>query len=376
MTCRKSDIACYRSLSIMLDLECLYSLVLSFACEVPRSPLPVLGVFYFAFLVRKSRSQQKEAGSNNRPLSLTYQAFEHHWNQPQYPLLQKIRTLSSISGSYIMWNLFSYVASVHSLLSAPAKRVIISDEEKALQDGYIQAAAEEDLLVVSPYTRRPHLLDLTNLTKSQTYLAKALTRLSPLTHAYATVPYVKAFNWDVVFGSLAAAVKADGFSWTEQFFFIVVFRSQVPPSTDRSHLAELDKKAHMEAMASGGLFKYWFGVPDHDGRNLATCGCPLIAVLESVLTLWEAFGDDVRTLLRAVAEKATKRLCVQPSTCTPSGISSASSWSSATMPSNGILSPGQTERKSCRLLFQLLHLHCSMTWIRFHPKGTLKTCRH
>ncbi|KAI4138171.1 MAG: hypothetical protein L6R39_006933 [Caloplaca ligustica] len=170
-----------------------------------------------------------------------------------------------------MWNLFSYVASVHSLLSAPAKRVIISDEEKALQDGYIQAAAEEDLLVVSPYTRRPHLLDLTNLTKSQTYLAKALTRLSPLTHAYATVPYVKAFNWDVVFGSLAAAVKADGFSWTEQFFFIVVFRSQVPPSTDRSHLAELDKKAHMEAMASGGLFKYWFGVPDHDGRNLATC---------------------------------------------------------------------------------------------------------
>ncbi|KAL8675282.1 MAG: hypothetical protein Q9224_007476 [Gallowayella concinna] len=134
-----------------------------------------------------------------------------------------------------------------------------------------QAIAADDLLVVSPYTSRAHLLDLNLLNHAQILLAKALTILSPSTHAYATSPYINSFNWDAVFRLLAAKVKAEGFAWREQFFYVIIFRSQVPASTDRGDLAALDVKAHAEAMASGGLLKYWFGTPNADGRNLATC---------------------------------------------------------------------------------------------------------
>ncbi|KAL8866891.1 MAG: hypothetical protein Q9174_006016, partial [Haloplaca sp. 1 TL-2023] len=134
------------------------------------------------------------------------------------------------------------------------------------------AALSSDLLVVSPYTDPAHLLNLAALTQAQVLLARALSLLSPTTTAYATVPYASAFNWDAVFYWLAAAAKADSFAWKEQDFYIVIFRSQVPASTDRSHLAALDKRAHAEAMqGTNGLLKYWFGVPDSDGRNLATC---------------------------------------------------------------------------------------------------------
>jgi len=51
----------------------------------------------------------------------------------------------------------------------------------------------------------------------------------------------------------------------------VVFRSQVLASTDPTHLAVLDERSHAEAMNSGGLLKYWFGIPDGGHRNLATC---------------------------------------------------------------------------------------------------------
>lgn len=62
---------------------------------------------------------------------------------------------------------------------------------------------------------------------------------------------------------------------------IVVFRSQVPPTTSRHALRDLDQESHAEAMKSGGLLKYWFGMPDADGRNLATC--KLISSLPKML---------------------------------------------------------------------------------------------
>ncbi|KAI4253939.1 MAG: hypothetical protein LQ352_003388 [Teloschistes flavicans] len=138
--------------------------------------------------------------------------------------------------------------------------------------------AVEDFLVVSPYTDRAHLLDLTSLDQAQILLAKALTILLPATAAYATSPYIASFNWHDVFSFLAAAAKANNYSWTEQVFYVVVFRSQVPPTTDRTHLGALDKKAHAEAMQTNGLLKYWFGVPDQDGRNLATCGNTMLPI--------------------------------------------------------------------------------------------------
>ncbi|KAL8825975.1 MAG: hypothetical protein Q9170_007585 [Blastenia crenularia] len=175
-----------------------------------------------------------------------------------------------------MWkipSLFSYSSSATTpaLLSAPAQLVAQDvGQEKVSAEG-AQAMAEDNLLVASPYTSRPHLLDLTTLNGSQILLAKALSLLTPVTDAYATFTYTESFNWDAVFTCLAAAVKSEAVQWKEQFFYIVVFRSQIPPTTDRSHLAELDKAAHIEAMKSGGLLKYWFGKPDDDGRNLATC---------------------------------------------------------------------------------------------------------
>ncbi|KAL8933986.1 MAG: hypothetical protein Q9216_006126 [Gyalolechia sp. 2 TL-2023] len=175
-----------------------------------------------------------------------------------------------------MWKLLSYFSfSRATPTSTPAPPPAnsgfrnVGREELSVEDA--QAIVEERLLVASPYTSRPHLLDLSALTQSQVLLAKALTLLTPTTPAYATSPYIDSFNWDAVVTYLAAATKSETFHWTEQYFYIVVFRSQIPPSTDRSHLAELDKAAHIEAMKSGGLLKYWFGTPDVDGRNVATC---------------------------------------------------------------------------------------------------------
>ncbi|KAL8929876.1 MAG: hypothetical protein Q9208_001020 [Pyrenodesmia sp. 3 TL-2023] len=173
-----------------------------------------------------------------------------------------------------MWNTIFYFFTSGSFGPAPSTPVTpaeVQEEQSISADRENLSSAAEGLLIVSPYTSRPHLLDLKTLNRAQVLLAKALTVLSPTTHAYATVPYIEAFNWEAVFSSLATAVKKDAFQWTGQSFYIVVFRSQVPPSTDRSHLAALDRAAHMEAMKSGGLLKYWFGLPDSDGRNLATC---------------------------------------------------------------------------------------------------------
>ena len=128
-----------------------------------------------------------------------------------------------------------------------------------------------DFLVVSPYAFQPHLLDLRTLEDPQSLLARALTVLKPLRTDYATAPYHESFNWASVIDHLRYLNEEAGHSWSRQHFYIVVFRSQVPPTTDRVELGELDEKAHVEATQSGGLLKYWFGSPDENGRNLATC---------------------------------------------------------------------------------------------------------
>ncbi|KAL8854532.1 MAG: hypothetical protein Q9221_000567 [Calogaya cf. arnoldii] len=131
--------------------------------------------------------------------------------------------------------------------------------------------ASEDLLIVSPYPSRPHALDLTLLGRAPILLASALTILAPVAASYPTSPYISSFNWQAVFGLLAASAKADRFAWKEQFFYVIIFRSQIPPSTSRSDLAALDMKAHAQAMVRNGLLRYWFGGPDAEGRNLTAC---------------------------------------------------------------------------------------------------------
>lgn len=132
-------------------------------------------------------------------------------------------------------------------------------------------ADNENFLVVSPYDEPPHLLDLRTLDTANRLLAKALVGLKCLREDYATAPYVETFNWSEVIQSVNDLASRSGFTWKEQAFYIVVFRSQIPPTTVYADLGVLDKAAHAEATKSGGFLKYWFGSPDQDGRNLATC---------------------------------------------------------------------------------------------------------
>lgn len=132
-------------------------------------------------------------------------------------------------------------------------------------------------LVVSPYTAPAHLLDLTTVDKPQQLMAKALVSLRALTPSYAVTPYAEAFNWGEVVAQLTPlSSEGDGegeesYIFPETSFYIIVFRSQIAPTTSGLHLGELDAEAHREATQSGGLLKYWFGTPDQNGRNMATC---------------------------------------------------------------------------------------------------------
>lgn len=160
---------------------------------------------------------------------------------------------------------------------------MFSDEKYSLADAYqdlpnpaVVASHPETTdvghhLVVSPYTTLPHLLDLRTLEVPQRLLAKSLTFLNSTRKDYATAPYHQSFNWDAVIDQLKSLLDTSNNQWHHQHFYIVVFRSQIPPTTDRTHLIELDQRSHAEATRSGGLLKYWFGLPDENGRNLATC---------------------------------------------------------------------------------------------------------
>ncbi|KAK4198344.1 hypothetical protein QBC40DRAFT_283827 [Triangularia verruculosa] len=126
-------------------------------------------------------------------------------------------------------------------------------------------------LVVSPYTEQDHLLDLDSLDKENQLLALALTQMKCLRDDYATAPYLDTFNWHGVIDTLRALAIQRQHAWKKTSFYIVAFRSQIPPTTVYAELGTLDKAAHVEATSSGGFLKYWFGTPDVDGRNLATC---------------------------------------------------------------------------------------------------------
>ncbi|KAK6227661.1 hypothetical protein QIS74_01216 [Colletotrichum tabaci] len=126
-------------------------------------------------------------------------------------------------------------------------------------------------LVHSPYTDPEHLLDLETLDDENALLARALSRLECLREDYATADYVESFNWGDVMVELKKLVQSTGKTFKETSFYIVAFRSTIPPSTVYEDLGVLDKAAHAEANQVGGFLKYWFGSPDSEGRNLATC---------------------------------------------------------------------------------------------------------
>lgn len=138
---------------------------------------------------------------------------------------------------------------------SPSFSRVSSIAEQFVETQLARDGSPETHIVISPYTESPHLLDLRTLEPQPALLARALTVLQSVRPDYATAPYVETFNWESVVAKLRQLIKITGHSWEEQKFFIVVFRSTVPPTTDYGNLGELDKAAHAEAMASGGFLK-------------------------------------------------------------------------------------------------------------------------
>lgn len=110
-------------------------------------------------------------------------------------------------------------------------------------------------LRVSPYTEQAHLLDFETLDEENGLLALALVKMKNTRDDYATAPYLDTFNWDEVIESLRTLVRERNHHWKETSFYIVAFRSQIPPTTVYADLGVLDKAAHAEATASGGFLK-------------------------------------------------------------------------------------------------------------------------
>ncbi|GAM41405.1 hypothetical protein EIK77_004881 [Talaromyces pinophilus] len=133
------------------------------------------------------------------------------------------------------------------------------------------AATSDDRLIASPYNDPGNLLDLKRLETPYQLLAKALTIFKPIRDDYATAPYIESFNWQAVVDFLRDLSVAEGYQWKRQRFYVVSFRSTLKPDIDNQRLHDLDYHSHQEAMASGGLLKYWFGAKNEKHQNLATC---------------------------------------------------------------------------------------------------------
>jgi hypothetical protein len=126
-------------------------------------------------------------------------------------------------------------------------------------------------LVVSPYLEREHQLDLRTVDTPYRLLALALTKLENAGTDYAIVKYEDAFKWLDLMKNLKELADGEGYQWRRHQFYVVEFRSKLKQDIDNNLLFKLDKKSHEEATACGGLLKYWYGEPDSERRNLATC---------------------------------------------------------------------------------------------------------
>lgn len=100
-----------------------------------------------------------------------------------------------------------------------------------------------------------------SLTPTTIALHSALTSFKPTSHSYATMPYEDAFNWN----EINLPIEASG-TW-----YAVAFRSRRASDADDRLLYESDRKSMIEAVKSGGLVMYWYGIPSANGDCLATC---------------------------------------------------------------------------------------------------------
>ena len=143
----------------------------------------------------------------------------------------------------------------------------IGQDNKAIISSLLSTA----ILRASPYAGPEHLLHLETLDTQNRLMALALGSLSSARPDYATASYQQAFDWNRVITLLATLAEEQRITWKKQSFYVVEFRSKLKEDIDNDRLYLLDKQSHVEATASGGLLKYWYGSPDSERYNLATC---------------------------------------------------------------------------------------------------------
>ncbi|KAF2011372.1 hypothetical protein BU24DRAFT_486081 [Aaosphaeria arxii CBS 175.79] len=146
-----------------------------------------------------------------------------------------------------------------------------ADSEHENKNSEKETIQTSSFLISSPYNNPGHYLDLNDLDTSNQIFSKALTALKPVQPDYATAPYTEGLNFDIVLELVRKLAKDEGFQWKEQFFYVVIFRSQLNKDIDNDWLYKLDYESHREACESGGLLKYWFGATNGERRNMATC---------------------------------------------------------------------------------------------------------
>lgn len=156
-------------------------------------------------------------------------------------------------------------------IEEPTEVVPIQSETRSLPALPSHIDLEATHLKSSPYDDPLNFLNLTELATQERLFAIALTRLQSTRPDYAIAPYLDSFDWSAIFALLRDLCTHTGIHWQQQEFYLVIFRSKLRSDADRDRLGELDQKSHQEACASGGLLTYWFGTPDTEMRNLATC---------------------------------------------------------------------------------------------------------
>ncbi|KAH8159191.1 hypothetical protein CIB48_g9066 [Xylaria polymorpha] len=199
--------------------------------------------------------------------------------------------------------------------TASKKTVTVSTQGVATPETFRDEA--QDLLVISPYTEREHLLNLKNLDIENAILAQALVHLKCLRSDYATAPYIDTFNWREVVEQVKRLAQQNEHRWKGSSFFVVAFRSQIPPTTVYEDLGTLDKAAHAEATASDtGL-----------------------EALIRMAKIWQrACGDRKRTQGKEVSDPRIDGQPRQPGTSIPigrltgTGLSFVTKWKAGRLP--------------------------------------------
>lgn len=205
-------------------------------------------------------------------LSLLASEIDHSGHSPLSYKTVKVAAVPSSKGTIVLHP--SRITTEFDLLrfegAALGQLNDASEEESETNN---PNSGPSSLLISSPYNNPGHYLDLRDLDTSNLIFSKALTALKPIRQDYATGPYTESLDFPTVLHLVRKFSKDEGFQWKEASFYVVIFRSQLKENSDNDLLYTLDYESHREACESGGLLKYWFGKPNAERRNLATCKC-------------------------------------------------------------------------------------------------------